>query len=93
MGPQPTENPFAALGLPPTWAPGPVSWQFGHLDAMTPNGVERIRVVMFDTPVGRVALAFPGESLRAFATQCIEQGSGLTIAGPAAVPPTNGARP
>lgn len=88
--PLPAENPFAALGLPPSWAPVPVGWAFATVQAMTDTGVETVRVLIIDTPCGRQGLAFPGDTLRAFAEQCLEQASGLTVARSILEHPTNG---
>lgn len=76
----PPANPFAALGLPAHYAPTPLSWTFGALDAQGPRGKERVHLLIVDTIVGRVAFAFDRESFRRLADQIVEQVSGIQVA-------------
>lgn len=82
-------NPFAPLGLPATWSPlAPHSWRLGQLDIGTPDGPQRLHVVVIDTPAGRVGLPLNGASARAFIDQLSAQISGIHVA--RTLPPSNG---
>lgn len=81
-------NPFAAIGLPPSWQPVAVGWAHAKLDVMGPDGRNTLNVLIFDGPTGRAGYAFTDDDLRKFLDAMNERLSGLSVA--RAVVPPNG---
>lgn len=87
------ENPFAGLGLPPTWIPASLGYTLAKLGMQSPSGIVDMHVLILDGPTGRQAFAFGEEEIRALATTILEKTSGLTVtsampgaAGPVGLP-------
>lgn len=84
------ENPWAPLGLPPTWKPNPFGWNLAKLKASGPAGDEVIHVLVISTDSGTQGYKLTTDELRAMATKMLEQCTGLELA---STIPTNGHGP
>lgn len=80
MQAQPDPYPLEAIGLPPTWQPVPVVWRIASLDVQSAAGVDRLWVLIWDTPTGRQAYALPREALQRLIDQLSQQVTGLEVA-------------
>lgn len=82
---QPAANPFEVLGLPDTWQPVPVKYRCGRVEALTGRGPVTYHTLIVDGPMGRTAIAFEPDDLRAFIDMLEGQLSPLHV--PRIVPP------
>lgn len=97
--PTPSENPFGQMpNIPPQvqqqpfgqhWSPFiPVSFTFGVMNAVGPNGLEKFHVLKLTTPVGEIGIPFTDVGLDNLITMAQRAKSGLVFpTGP--IPPTN----
>lgn len=87
-------NPFAALGLPPTFVPAPAVMQLGRLEGITDGGARVTwHVLIFHTAAGTVAHTFTPDELRTLIDQLGAQLSGLVVAHELPTHTTNGGTP
>lgn len=73
-------NPFAPLGLPPTWSPTPLQWNLAKVRITTPAGVADAIVLIVHSANGTQGYQFSIEEARQLADRLLEQCTGLTLA-------------
>lgn len=84
-----TGNPYAAIGLPPTWQPAPVTFAVAHLQGMAVTAWQSWHVLRIDTPYGVQAFAFDDAAARTLVDALTKQLTGIDVV--RALPPnTNG---
>lgn len=86
------ENPYAAIGLPPTWNPAAqFQWRVGKLEMRGPAGTMTAYVLVIDTDYGPLGFAFDETMTRDLVDKLATHLSGIAIA--RAFPEHNGKGP